>query len=142
MAVIWVVVANKAETQIYSQQRLRGPLSLIHSMAHPDAKAHLQDLVSDQPGRVHDRMGPARHAMEPDTGARDEGQLRFTREVAEYLTTALRKKEFERIVLMAAPESLGLLRKVLSAEVEKTIIDEIPKDMIGQDAERIQEQLS
>ncbi len=141
MAVIWVVVANKAKAQIYSQKRLRGPLSLVRTLAHEKGRAHLQDLVSDQPGRVHDRMGPARHRMEPNTGFQEEDLLRFARSVADHLTSAHQRKDFDRLVLIAAPALLGILRKTISPHVAEVIIDEIPKDMIGQDAQRIQEQL-
>lgn len=141
MAEIWVVVANKAEARIYSQKRLRGPLSLVKTLTHEEGRAHLQDLVSDRPGRVHDRTGPARHSMEPDTGFKEEDLLRFTRDLADHLATAHQRKEFDRLVLIAAPAFLGMLRKTISPHVAEIIIDEIPKDMIGQDAERIQEQL-
>jgi protein required for attachment to host cells len=142
MAVIWVVVANKAEARIYSQKRLRGPLSLVKTRIHDEGRAHLQDLVSDQPGRVHDRMGPARHRMEPNTGFQEEDLLRFARDVTDHLATAHQRKEFDRLVLIAAPAFLGMLRKTVSPNIAEVIIDEIPKDMIGHDVERIQEQLN
>ena len=142
MAVIWVVVANKAEARIYSQKRLRGPLSLVRTLAHEEGRAHLQDLVSDQPGRVHDRTGPTRHRMEPKTGFKEEDLLRFVRNVADHLATAHQRKDFDRLVLIAAPALLGILRKTVSPHVAEVIIDEVPKDMIGQDAQRIQEQLN
>ncbi len=138
---IWVLVANQTEAQIFSAERLPGRLVLKHTLRHEQGAAHARDLTSDAPGRVFDRMGSARHSMEPDTGVKEEQRRRFVKEIVERLKTAHLRNEFEQLVLLAAPAVLGVIRKTVAGNLAKAIIKEIPKDVIGQDLDKIQDQL-
>lgn len=138
---IWIVVANQAEAQIYSANRLPGALALVRTLRHEEGAAHARDLVSDAPGRVHDRMGSARHSMEPDTGVKEEGRRRFVKQIVDLLKAAHLKREFNQLVLLAAPGVLGVLRKTVTGNLTKSVIKEIPKDVVGQDIDKIQAQL-
>ena len=141
MKLIWILVANQAEAQIYSASRLPGSLTLVRTLTHKEGAAHTRDLVSDAPGRVHDRMGAARHSMEPDTGVKEEQRRRFVKQLVDLLKAALFKGEFDQLVFLAAPAVLGVIRKTVGGDLAKAVIKEIPKDVIGQDLARIQVQL-
>ena len=43
---------------------------------------------ADRPGRSHDRMGAARHAMEPEVSVERRELEQFTRRLADYLEDA------------------------------------------------------
>jgi protein required for attachment to host cells len=141
MNTIWILVANQAEAQIYSADRVPGDLVLVGSLSHEEGAAHARDLASDAPGRVHDRMGLARHSMEPDTGVKEEERRRFVKEMVNKLKSAFLRGDFGRLVILAAPGVLGVIRKSLNGELEKAVIKEIPKDVIGQSVDKIQAQL-
>ena len=141
MNTIWILVANQAEAQIYSTDRIPGNLVLVDTLKHEEGAAHARDLTSDAPGRVHDRMGSARHSMEPDTGVKEEGRRRFVKVMVERLESAHLRGDYDRLVLLAAPAVLGVIRKTLTHRLTKAVIKEIPKDVIGQDLEKIQAQL-
>lgn len=135
---IWVLVANQTEAQIYSTDRIRGSLALVGRLTHKEGAAHVRDLVSDAPGRVRDHLGQARHSMEPGFGVKEEQRRRFVKEIIERLETALARGRFDQLVLMAAPAVLGVIRKTMNGGIAQTVIKEIPKGVIGQDADRIQ----
>lgn len=137
----WILVANQAEAQIYASDRLPGSLSLVEVLANDEGTSRARDLVSDAPGRAYDSQGSGRHAMEPNTGVKEEQRRRFVKEMVERLQTARVKGDFDQLVLLAAPAVLGVIRKTLNPELEKTVIKEIPKDLIGQGVEKIQSQL-
>ena len=137
----WVLVANQAEARIYSADRVPGNLTLVETLIHQEGAAHARDLTSDSPGRVHDRMGTTRHSMEPDTGVKEEGRRRFVKEMVGRLESAHFHGDFDRLVLLAAPAMLGVIRKTLSSKLIKAVIKEIPKGVIGQDLEKIHKQL-
>jgi protein required for attachment to host cells len=141
MNTIWILVANQAEACIYSTDRVPGKLKLVNTLTNKEGAAHARDLTSDAPGRVHDRMGSARHSMEPDTGVKEEGRRRFVKQMVGRLEHACLRGDFKRLVLLAAPAVLGVIRKTLSGELAKTVVKEIPKDVIGQSMEKIQTQL-
>ena len=141
MNTIWILVANQAEAQIYSAPRLPGSLTLVQTLTHAAGTARARDLVSDAPGRVHDRMGSSRHSMEPDTGVKEEQRRRFVKEAVDRLQAARLNGKFDQLVLLAAPAVLGVIRKTMSADLERAVIREIPKDVIGQGLDRIELQL-
>ncbi len=141
MKSIWILVANQAEAQIYASDRLWKNLLLADVLLNEEGAAHPRDLISDAPGRAFDRFGPARHAMEPNTGVKQEQRRRFVKEMVERLETGHLKGDFDQLVVLAAPAVLGVIRKHLSGGLEKTVIKEIPKDVIGQGVDKIQSQL-
>ena len=141
MNTIWILVANQAEAQIYSAGQIKGNLVLVDTLTHEEGMAHARDLISDAPGRVHDRMGSARHSMEPDTGVKEESRRRFVKKIVELLESANFRGDYDRLVLLAAPAMLGVIRKTLTSKLTKAVIKEIPKDVIGQDLGKIQAQL-
>ena len=141
MNTFWVLVVNQAEAQIYSTNRMPGNLVLVDTLTHPEGAAHARDLVSDAPGRVHDRAGPARHSMEPDTGVKEEQRRRFVKDLVERLKTAHLQGKFDQLVLLAAPAVLGVIRKTLNGGLAKAVVKEIPKDVIGQGVDKIRAQL-
>ncbi|MDH3902241.1 MAG: host attachment protein [Xanthomonadales bacterium] len=142
MKMIWILVANQAEAQIYSSDQLPGSLALVEVLANKEGTSHPRDLVSDAPGRAFDSSGSGRHAMEPNTGVKEEQRRRFVKVMADKLQTAYLKGDFTQLVLLAAPAVLGVIRKSLTADLKKIVIKEIPKDVIGQDVDKIQSQLA
>ena len=141
MNTIWILVANQAEAQFYSANRLPGKLILVGSLVDTDGAVRAGNLTSDAPGRVHDRTGAARHAMEPDTGVKDEGRRRFVKKMIGRLKAAHFRGDFDQLVLLAAPAVLGVIRKTLTKELERTVVKVISKDVIGQGVDKIQVQV-
>jgi protein required for attachment to host cells len=137
----WILVANQAEAQIYSSDRLPGNLLLVEVLKNSEGTTHPRDLVSDAPGRAFDSIGSGRHAMEPNTGVKEEQRRRFVKEIVERLQTTQLKGGFDKLVLLAAPAVLGVIRKTLPPDLTKIVIKEIPKDVIGQSVDKIQSQL-
>ena len=141
MSMIYILVANQSEAQIYSAHRLPGSLTLVYTLTNSEGTAHARDLTSDAPGRVHDRMGSARHSMEPDTGVKEEERRKFVKKIVDRLGSTHSKGGFDQLVLLAAPAMLGVIRKTVAGNLAKTVIKEIPKDVIGQNLVKIEKQL-
>ena len=141
MKMNWILVANQAEAQIYSSGQIPGNLLLVDVLANKEGTTHSRELISDAPGRSFDSTGSGRHAMEPNTGVKEEQRRRFVKEMTDRLQAAYLKGDFTQLVLLAAPAVLGVIRKSLTADLKKIVIKEIPKDVIGQDVGKIQSQL-
>jgi protein required for attachment to host cells len=142
MSTICVVVANQSEAEIYSMQRLRGSLTLLDTLINETGKVRARDLVSDSPGRVHDRVGPGRHGMEPDVGVKEGERRRFAKTVVDYLDAAHQQGSFARLLLVAAPAFLGEIRKAMNSQLAEIIVEEIPKDLVGYESEKIEAHFS
>lgn len=88
-----------------------------------------RDQGSERPGRVHDRFGPGRHAMEPKADWHRQDKAAFARTLAERLETAARDGAADRFVLVAPPTMMGDLRGALSPHVRDLVSGEITKDL-------------
>lgn len=138
MGDVWVLVADSSEAKIYSTRHMRTPLDLVDSLTHAESRTHPRDLVSDVPGRVHDRFGPGRHSLDYGQQIKAEERLRFAREISAHLAEAHRLKKFDRLVVMAGPVFLGILRDCFSKSLGEAVVAEVPKDLVSQDAAAIQ----
>jgi protein required for attachment to host cells len=86
------------------------------------------ELSSDRPGRVHESASVLRHAIERDDLHRREKE-RFAQSLANDLEQRYARHEFDRLVIVAAPETLGTIRAALCDKVRAVILSEVPKDL-------------
>ncbi|MCP8894059.1 host attachment protein [Shinella daejeonensis] len=87
-----------------------------------------QDIMTDRPGRSHSSVGPGRSAMDYPSDPVREEQQRFAAEIADRIDDYAAKGEFDRLVLCAAPQTLGDLRGRLSDRVRTLTTAEIDKN--------------
>jgi protein required for attachment to host cells len=137
MDAIWVIVANQAAARIYAASRRGEVTSMLEEFLHEAGKAHVRDLVSDGPGRVHDRQGSARHSMESDVGRQEDSIRRFAGRIIDHVTIAAGRDAFRDLVIVAAPAFLGEIRKHVPPHLAERIILEIPKDVIDATADKL-----
>lgn len=82
-------------------------------------------------------MGSARSAY-AETDFHQFEENRFAAETAEMLKDRALRNDFESLVIVAPPKTLGELRKHYHKEVEKRIAAEIPKDLTNMPVEEIE----
>jgi len=128
MTDIWILAANGSRATIFRAESPSAPLAEVESLANPDARAKQIDLVSDRPGRTFDSVGAGRHAKAVEVEPKQQEQIRFAKSIAERLEQARLENTFERLVLVAAPAFLGLLRANLGAPLAARVSLEIDKD--------------
>lgn len=128
MATIWVMTANAATATIFTAELPTGPLVEFETFDNPDARAKQMDLASDRPGRSFDSKGEGRHAMEVEVDPKQQVQVRFAKLLADRLEQGRVDHGYERLLLVAAPAFLGLLRPNLGAPLKSLISMELDKD--------------
>jgi protein required for attachment to host cells len=141
MARIWVLVADGSEARIFSGRGMRSPLELVDTLTHDASRLRARDIGSDSPGRVHDRFGPGRHSLDQGQQLKNTEKERFAREIAARLAEGRRQKKFDRLVIMASPAFLGILRDCLSKPVSEAVVATVPKDLVAHDVAVIQAHL-
>jgi len=93
------------------------------------ADASTSEQGTDAPGRVHASVGAARSAVQQtDWHERDEQD--FLKSVADELNGAGDELRNERIVVIAPPRALAVLRAAWSPLMQKAIVAEIHKDLV------------
>ncbi|MDX1542025.1 MAG: host attachment protein [Geminicoccaceae bacterium] len=130
MPTTWILIADGAKARVVEQdkesRRYRPAFEEAHFGA---AAAPSREIASDRPGRTFDSGGEGRHAMEPSTDPQRHAKLSFARDLAERLSQAANRNEFDRLILVAAPRTLGDLRSLLSDSVKSKVVVEIDKDL-------------
>ena len=128
-----VVVADEHEARFYDVKSLRAPMHLTASLEDGAARLHDKDLESDKPGRAVGANG-VRSAMDGERSTKKQYISRFARHIARAIEAARRHHQFDRLVLIAAPRMLGLIRPHLSQPCRALIAAEIAKDLSDIDA--------
>lgn len=103
-------------------------LELVTEAHHQRDDKKDGDLKTDSAGATAQSGGYGRPAMdEPDYHQLDED--RYAAEAADQLRIRALAGDFDALVIVAPPKTLGELRKHLHKEVEKRMVMELPKEM-------------
>ena len=137
----WVVVADAARARIFSTDNAKVPLQPVEQLVSPEARLHERDLKSDRPGSTYDSHGDGRHATGTSTSPKQQVAVRFAKTIAERLELGRVNHDFSRLVLVAEPQFLGLLRKAITPEVAKLVSAEINKNLSKADRDDIRQHL-
>ena len=124
-----LIIADGAKARFFLNTGPDKGLEPLPSGEMTAGAAPTREIGSDRPGRVHDRMGPGRHAMAPRTDWHDQEKQQFVRQVAERIDIAARDKAFDRLVLVAPPKALGELRTAMAPQTAKLVAGELAKDL-------------
>ena len=126
----WILIADGARARVLAQEK--DFAALEPAFEHEEltgSTAQSREIASDRPGRSFDSGGQGRHAMEPPTDPQRYAKFAFARELATRLEEAAHAGRFARLVLVAAPKTLGDLRELLPAAVKAKVVAEIDKDL-------------
>jgi len=148
MDVTWIVSANASRARIFSQVRHSDPLQEIEDMVDEAVRLRTEDTESDKLGPTsaaksqHNAGAPAPNkAFQPaQTPAQHETEL-FARSVAGFLLQGHQEGRFKKLILVASPHFLGVLRKLLDPGLEPLVQLEINKDYTHISAEELREQI-
>jgi protein required for attachment to host cells len=140
MSRLWVIVADQSKARIFTVADPRGALLDVGVLEHPEARDREQALTTDRPGRSFDSKGQGRHAMGTTVEPGKQETIRFAKQVADHVHAAHEEGRCNRLLLVAGPPLLGLLRDSLKslAGIE---ITEIEKNLGQYDALEIRQHL-
>ncbi len=141
MAKNWIVVANNAAAQIFSAEISSSKLKVVERLDHPEGRKRAGDMDADRPGRSFQTAGNMRHGVQRQVDAKKQANMEFAQRVAHRLDSARRQGEMERLVLVAAPEFLGLLRNVLTPETKRLVESEFNLDLAAMKPNEIRDHL-
>ena len=96
-----------------------------------------RDQKTAEAGRAFPSSGPGHHAYS-ETDFHQLEEDRFAAETAEILKKRALNNDFDSLIVVAPPRTLGELRKHYHKEVEKRLSGEIAKDLTGHPVEQIE----
>lgn len=145
----WVLVAESSRARLFEMATPMSPLEEIEAFTHPDGHLRGTERNSDAPGR----FGTKKSARDRGAGitggahvfykehAEQEYQEAFARFLAEQIEHARAEGRFDRLVLIAAPAFLGLLRDHLSEPTRRCIRQELGKNFTRNSPEEIRQKI-
>jgi protein required for attachment to host cells len=131
MAAIWVLIADGAKARLFAADAPTGALEERETFVNPDGRAKQRDLKTDRPGATSPRMGRGRRATEPDVSPREHALQLFAKLLVDHLEAGRTGNDFERLVLVAAPAFLGMMRDQMSAPLKSLVSLELDKDFVA-----------
>ena len=135
--VTWIVLANARSARVLANS---GPGKGLSAVGDQHWQAPEAGTPNDRAGVGHSSAGPGISAVE-QTDRQAMNDAEFARDVANHLSTALAAKRFDRLVLVAGPHMLGLLRAHLNESVRASVLGEIPKDLSAQSLSNLETHL-
>lgn len=127
--ITWIVVADGAHASIFQND---GPGKGITPTRHTQLTGDTRrssEIASDAPGRTHSRGGHVQSVMEPTSDPHEQAAKDFIAHISGLLTEAGKAHEYERLILVAAPQALGDLRAALPADINALVSGELHKDL-------------
>jgi protein required for attachment to host cells len=135
MQTTWIVTANNGRARIYAQKDQNSALMEVEDMVNPSQRGRVSDIDTDQMGQLAasksiKSVGAATQpsGYEPNQTPLEHQAELFGRSVADYLLQAHTQNKFQKLIVAAGPEFLGLLRKLLDKQVTGAISQELNKD--------------
>lgn len=149
MPATWIVSANASRARFFAQARAADPLDEVSDMVNEASRMRQRDLETDSPvgdraasKSSHSTAAPTTPSTyEPRQGAKEHETELFARQVAEYLVKAHNEGRFEELCLVASPEFLGMLRKLVEPKLHAALRLSINRDYTHSSARELQQHL-
>ena len=133
----WVLIAD-GEKALFMVNRTDGEdpfLEVVREEEQDNPPAGEQ--AANRPGRFNDGPSVHRSAVE-DTDWHQLAKERFASELSDILYRRAHAGDFDQIVLVAPPGTLGDLRSELHQEVRNKVIGEVPKTLTNHPMDEIE----
>lgn len=90
-----------------------------------------REMKTDAPGTNAQSAGYSGRVAYEETDFHQLAEDRWAHSAAEAVNERVLRNDFEQLVIVAPPKTLGELRKKLHKEAERRLLCEIPKEMTG-----------
>ena len=137
----WVLVGDGVKAMLFRNDGDADypNLAVIDLVEHENPATREQG--TDRPGRMYDAGPGHKSAMEETDWHRFEKE-RFAKDLAEMLYKKAHRRQFDRLVIIAPPTTLGDLRKALHGEVSARVVAEVDKTLTNHPVNQIEKMLT
>jgi protein required for attachment to host cells len=134
-----IVVADGRQANFFDAGNPGGPWAQRGSLHNETAGMKDTDLETDRAGRRFGGTAGHHHGVDGERSTERHELTNFAREVAQNIEAARVAHEFDRLVIVAGPRMLGLLREELPQPCREVLAAEVTKDLPAQDTAAIRE---
>ena len=124
----WIFIGDGVRARIVANDGPGTGLSPVPKRTFARRAPPTKEIGADRPSTRGAPAG-ARHGVAPKVDWHRVAKQGFARQMAEMLNEAAGRKAFDRLVVVAPPESLGEIRRALTKTTRERVIAEIDKDL-------------
>jgi protein required for attachment to host cells len=140
-----IVVADERQANFFDAVTPKAPLTARGSLINESGGKKDIELETDRAGRRYggangvSHGGQAQghhHGVNGERSTEQHDLTIFAKEVAKRIDAGRTNNEFDKLVLVAAPKMLGLLRQSLNSPAQSMLAGTVSKDIVhqGEDA--------
>jgi protein required for attachment to host cells len=126
----WIVVAEQSRARLFLMESPTAALKELRVLTHPEGRAAPHDLQTDRDAQVVRGRHRESHAIEAHVDPKRQEAMAFAREIVAVLETGRLEAAYEALILVAAPEYLGILRENLSEPLKKLVSNSLAKNLV------------
>ncbi len=149
MGATWIISANASRARFFSQSNPSEDLQEVNDMVNNGARLRMMAEESDKIGptagtkSMHNTGGALPNKLyEPAQTPDQHRNELFARDITDFLEHAHREGGFQKLSLVASPQFLGMLRKMLEPKFGSLIDLEINKDYTHYSPAQLLEQIA
>lgn len=125
--IMWVVLGNSSFVEFYSVEG--NEITKRNRIDFPEGRMKDNLIVSDRPGRGFDSMGGSRHSYGTQVDIHSHERSIFAHKIIDLLSKGQNERAFDQLAIIAPPEFLGELRRLLPESLQKLVKKELGKDL-------------
>jgi protein required for attachment to host cells len=126
----WILIADAGRARVLENLGPGKGTRPVDGLASESAlPSTTNEIVADRQGRSFESTGATRHPMSPPTDPRKQMKREYLEMLADQLDERLQSGAFDRLVVVAPPPALGVLRGAFSNRVSGAITGELAKDL-------------
>ena len=134
------MAADSGRARIFTAATPTAALDEKEVMLNPEARNPERDLTTDAPGRAH-KPDQQRAGMGSSVDPKEHEAMMFAKQLARRLYDGRTHGEYDRLVLIAAPAFLGMLRENLDKHVLEQVSLSMDKDFSQMRADELRARL-
>ena len=130
MTTTWILSANRSNASLFESDWPGKSMRRLQDISHPKGRLQNKDINTDKPGRSFDSTGQGRHSMGSDQDPIDHVAQQYASELAELLNKGRLSNAYEKLVLIAEPKFLGILRAALDKNTALLVVQSVNKELL------------
>jgi protein required for attachment to host cells len=148
MSTTWIVSADAGRARIFAESSPQAPLEEVEDLVSATARLRVSDINTDRLGptaagqSIHNTGGATPNKQYQPAQTPDERDAEFfAKDINGVLLKGLQEHRFEKLVVVAEPKFLGVLRGQLDAQLKPLVGFELNKDYSQLNGHQLREQL-
>lgn len=133
MSRFWVIVADSSRARFFSVSHQDKTMNELEDLFHVESRLHEHNEISDRPGCIPAGHGEGVHSFEPATDFKQHEMTVFARRIANHLETGRVNHLFDKLILVAPPAFLGVLRDALNDRLRDLVYESLDKHLVTAD---------